>query len=366
MKKLILACLMVASVFSCKAADDVIDVEKFSPTIVATTMHVDAGWDVGATVSRLGMNPFQPTVDSYNHKGQLIASWNPSEDVANRPTFILMHGGHGIASGDMDNAYWLQKTYGANVLILDSYWSRGRHENWSSQTIYGPNMRVLDALAAAKFTKAQGADPAKTFLMGDSQGGWTVLRAFTEHNMASEVRSLFAGGIALYPNCYTKKELFHIGPVNQMAPPLGPYKQPIIIFTGTADTATPTSVCDVDRALKSAESWTVFEGATHAWDQPTNGAGRPSIDGVCTTAANVYNHFKMCRSNEYTLQMRATIENFLISKNAMTADYVAQRKLAAVAIAKQSSKQHTFVAKPISDADRDAEAKRVMDAVGFK
>ena len=35
-------------------------------------------------------------------------------------------------------------------------------------------MRVLDLIAAARFVKSEGADPKKTFEIGDSQGGWTV------------------------------------------------------------------------------------------------------------------------------------------------------------------------------------------------
>ena len=50
--------------------------------------------------------------------------------VFEQPTVIIVHGGHGISPANVDMAVWLRKELKANVLILDSYWSRGRSENW--------------------------------------------------------------------------------------------------------------------------------------------------------------------------------------------------------------------------------------------
>ena len=166
-------------------------------------------------------------------------------------------------------------------------------------------MRMLDAVAAARFTKAHGSDPKKTYLYGDSQGGWTVLRTMTAgHSLEQEVRLLYRGGIALYPNCYAKESWFSAIPNNETdktyAPPLGVYSLPTIIFTGSEDAATPVSQCNTVKALKSAYAWHHFEGATHAWEAPTEGAGRPSVDGKCSKADNIYNRFPVCRSDKYT------------------------------------------------------------------
>ena len=171
-------------------------------------------------------------------------------------------------------------------------------------------------IAAARFVKSEGADPKKTFVIGDSQGGWTVLRTFTNHNLSGEVKSLLAGGIALYPNCYAKESFWSGlpggGAANtDIAPPLGDYVAPVHVFTGTADTATPTSQCNVDRALKGAYKWTSFEGATHAWDSPSGGVGQPGVDGKCGKALNVYNKFAICRNNQYTDTTRNEIVEFV-------------------------------------------------------
>ena len=264
-----------------------------------------------------GLNLFAANVPAFNGQGKLISSWNPRfGKVGERPTFIIIHGGHGVAHGNIDTAVWAVKTFDANVMVLDSYWSRGLEENWKTWTQYGANMRTLDLIAAARFVKSEGADPKKTFVIGDSQGGWTVLRAFTNHNLSGEVKSLLAGGIALYPNCYAK-ESFWSGLPNglaantDIAPPLGDYVAPVHVFTGTADTATPTSQCNVDRALKGAYKWTSFEGATHAWDTPSGGIGRPGVDGKCSRALNIYNRFAVCRNNQYTDTTRNEIVAFV-------------------------------------------------------
>ena len=199
--------LLSAAVFSLatttQAAEDVVDVQKFQPPIVSQSVPVQQhSWRIPDSVRAARVAGFSAIVPSYNGKGNLIASWNPRSNVADRPTFIIMHGGHGLSPANFASAEWLIRELDANVLILDSYWSRGRNENWLTWNEFGANMRMLDAVAAARFTRSQGADPNKTFLMGDSQGGWTVLRTFTTgHSVEQEVRQLYQGGVALYPNC---------------------------------------------------------------------------------------------------------------------------------------------------------------------
>ena len=263
-----------------------------------------------------GMNLFSANVPSYGGKGKLISSWSPQHGkVFDRPTVILVHGGHGVSPANIDMAVWLRKELKANILILDSYWSRGKSENWLAWTEYGANMRVLDLIAAARFTQSQGADPKKTFVIGGSQGGWTVLRAFSDHNLSGEVKSLLVGGASLYPNCYVKESIFGKSPSGttdkQFAPPLGNYVAPVIAFTGTNDSATPLSQCNVEKVFKGVEKWTNFEGATHSWDSPSGGIGKPGVDGDCSKALNKYNQFPVCRNNKYTEIMRSDILAFI-------------------------------------------------------
>lgn len=324
MKK-IFALFLTLATSACVPAQptrDFVDVNKFQPSIVTSavpdTQHT---WSINGNQQRTGVAQFSNIVPSYNQKGNLNASWTPSPKawhIADRPTFIIMHGGHGVSPSNFAMAQWLRQEFEANVLILDSYWSRAQTENWRTWTQYGANMRMLDAIAAARFTKAQGADPDNTFLVGDSQGGWTVLRTFTAgHSLADEVTTLYRGGIALYPNCYAKESWWSVSPGgtkdSELAPPLGPYSLPVIIFTGSEDTATPVSQCNAAKALKSAYAWHHFEGATHAWDSANAGAGRPAVDGLCSKALNVYNRFPICRSDKYTGIMRNEIDQFVQS-----------------------------------------------------
>jgi dienelactone hydrolase len=301
------------------ASDDVVNIEKFQPPIVNQTAPVQQhSWSIPDSVRAARVAAFSAVVPSYNGKGNLIASWNPrSERMAQRPTFIIMHGGHGLSPANFGSAEWMIRELDANVLLLDSYWSRGKTENWLTWNEMGANMRLLDALAAARFTKAQGADPQKTFLVGDSQGGWTVLRTFTAgHSLEQEVRSLYKGGFALYPNCYAKEGWFGAAPNGatdrEFSPTLGPYSMPIIVFTGSIDRATPIDQCNKEKTLKSASAWHHYEGATHAWDAPFGGIGSKNpLDGKCTKADNIYNHFPVCRSNKYTDHMRQEILKFV-------------------------------------------------------
>lgn len=300
MKKILAVATMFLS--SCFAADK-IDVQSFQPPIISTSVPDEVhGFSIPRNIKRYNLESFNPQVVSFDKKGLLIASWNPRPNISGRYTFIVVHGGHGVAPGNMATARWLIDRFDANVLILDSYWSRGQQENWKTLTNFGANMRVLDSIAAARFTQAKGADPTKTFLIGDSQGGWTVLRAFTDHDLQSEVNSLYRGGIALYPNCYMKKQLFG---ADSFAPPLGPYTNKVIAFSGSIDTATPISQCD-STTIKAAEKWLIFDGATHAWDAPLP-------DGTCAKAANIYNRFNICRSDKYTQITHDEIVKFVQS-----------------------------------------------------
>ena len=86
---------------------------------------------------------------------------------------------------------------------------------------------------------------------------------------------------------------------------------PVIAFTGTNDSATPLSQCNVEKVFKGVEKWSNFAGATHSWDSPSGGIGRPGVDGSCSNALNKYNQFPVCRNNKYTEIMRSDILAFI-------------------------------------------------------
>jgi len=289
------------------------DVESFQPPIVtdnAPARPLRGSWDLANNTRRVGLADMAPLVPAYDGKGRLLASWNPHPDgVAGRPTFVIVHGGHGLVPTNFATALWLRESLGANTLILDSFWSRGREENWLTATRFGANMRALDAFAAARWLRdAQHTDPASTFLYGDSQGGWTVLRTFTDEPLLrTEAATLYRGGIALYPVCTADGTPYR--------PTLGPYSAPIIVFTGGKDTAAPSSEC-ARRVFTAAQSWQHYPDQTHAWDAANRGARWPALDGKCDYAMNSYNHFAVCRSDATTSDMRQRIIAFVQSEMA--------------------------------------------------
>ncbi len=296
------------ALLACAGAFTSADVEMFQPAILvdrAPDRPLQRTWSLGNNTTRVGLTEMKPLVPAFNGKGHLLASWNPhSSGVAGRPTFVIVHGGHGLVTSNFATALWLRQELGANVLVLDSYWSRGREENWETRNRFGANMRALDAIAAARWLKdTQGADASKMFLYGDSQGGWTVLRTFTDEQFMKEQSSgLYRGGIALYPVCIADGTTYR--------PRLGPYTTPVIVFTGGQDTATPPSECS--RAIFSAAyQWVHYPDQTHGWDVANRGAHSPPVDGECGRALNVYNRFPVCRSDITTANMRKQIVDFV-------------------------------------------------------
>ena len=303
---------------SAMASQDTIDVSKFSPPITSTeAIDNPHGWPIAQQLRRAGLKPFKPLIPSYNGQGKLLASWNPRSEPEKSATVIVVHGGHGVSPGNIQKAIQMIDRLNANVLILDRYWSRGRTENWLAWTEFGANMRVLDALAAARWVQKKGVRPDATFLAGDSQGGWTVLRTFSNHNLADEVRARFAGGIAQYPNCYVKtSRWFGAAPTGERdaekAPPLGDYSRPVLVFTGGKDEATPLSQCDTDTVFKDTQ-WKHFPQATHAYDSPNRGVGRDAVHGECSKAVNIYNRFPVCHDAEVTAETLGLTYRFIES-----------------------------------------------------
>jgi len=282
------------------------DIDYFQPPIVATVApeHPITKYSLTNNTVKVKLAPMRPIIPTFNNKGNLLASWTPHpQGVANRPTVVIVHGGHGLIPGDFATAVWARDQLGANTLVLDSYWSRGQNENWVTYTRLGANARTLDAIAAGKWLLTQGIDPKKLFLLGGSQGGWTVLRTFTDEPfIAEQARGLYRAGFSLYPVCNSKGW--------RDDPTLGPYWGPVLVFTAGKDTATPPGLCPT-RVFNDATTWTHYPDATHGWDTSNRGAHTPSLDGECGKALNVFNKFAVCRSDAATNDMHAKIKAFI-------------------------------------------------------
>lgn len=251
---------------------------------------------------------YLPQVTTFDGKGKLLASWTPHKfGVKNRPTFIFLHGGHGIGAMDVSSAQWARRELGANVLILDSYWSRGKNENWAAFNEYGANMRALDSIAAGKFVLEQGVDPDSIYLMGASQGGWAVLRVMSDTPFFKQYNKMFRAAIALYPVCVSQRH-------SSYKPQLGNYSGIVAIFTAGKDTATPIDQCDRD-IFTSATFWKHYPDATHGFDAIFKGGlqepPKGNYDGECYRALNVYNKYLICRSDSATEDMRNKVKTMV-------------------------------------------------------
>ena len=88
---------------NCYASDDLIPVEKFQPAITAQfAPERPHGWELERPLVAYGMNRFAANVPAYDGKGKLISSWTPQQgEVFDRPTVIIVHGGHGVSPANV-------------------------------------------------------------------------------------------------------------------------------------------------------------------------------------------------------------------------------------------------------------------------
>ena len=246
-----------------------------------------------------GQGEITPLIPAFDGKGFLLASWTPSTNP-DAPTFVIAHGGGGIGSTDFILGADLRAMGDANILIVDSIWSRGRITNTGDRSSNGgdsikasgktlsSNARMFDLVAAGRWLSTQGVNPNKTYAIGMSQGGWGVLRAFTNDPMITElVKPLYAGGVSLYPPCEEPGVTnFHSVPATDFEyHKLGPYHSKVLLITGGLDTLTPVSNCS-DSTVKSVYKWLHWEDATHSFNESIGGAFKRTTDGACQTMVN--------------------------------------------------------------------------------
>jgi dienelactone hydrolase len=254
-------------------------------------------------IMRYGLQPFQPLIPDWSKKksGNLLASWNPVFNNQKNPTVVLQHGGvGGPGPTEWGHGAWFKKQ-GYNVLVLDSFWSRGFVANWRKidgsvgshgrhMSELGANTRARDAFATARWLRERPeVDSNRIYLIGGSQGGWSVLRAFTdEKSITEKYKGLFRAGISIYPVCWSWQRTpgnHGNGVPENLNPRLGPFHSPLLILTVGLEppgSATDINVCDPN-IIKSATKHIRYHDQTHAFDsEPAPGAPR----GRCWYSAN--------------------------------------------------------------------------------
>lgn len=269
-------------------------------------------WNYLTNMYYSGLNLFERQIPTYNKKGTLFASWTPAKyNHVARPTIILLHGGHGINPTELNAGRFFRNEVNANILILDSFWSRGKFENHQGTTRLGADTRVLDVLAAYRWLELKPEfDKKLVYVYGQSLGGQLTLRLMTDYPFINtHVAGKFNAGFSLYPFCreapkYGGLRKYHtsidLTKEPWLAPELGPtYHSPIYVFTGGKDEPTDPNICD-RTIFTGATEWHHYPEATHSWDFPNRGTMKPPVNGACGRAKNPYLRFQMCRDDDIT------------------------------------------------------------------
>lgn len=235
---------------------------------------------------RFGLARHLPLIPDWSkaRSGKLLASWNPQRQTEKHPTLVIQHGGvGGPGSTDYGHARWFFER-GFNVLVLDSFWSRGFIANWRkmdapvsehgrSFSTLGANTRARDAFAAARWLREQPqVDQNRIYLAGGSQGGWSVLRAFTDDKSITEqYKGLYRAGVSIYPACWSWQKTPAVHAQNTTEsnrPRLGPFFAPVMLVT--VDLEPPDSQTDFKTCDANIEKWVDkhirLKQTTHAFD----------------------------------------------------------------------------------------------------
>ncbi len=306
MNKILLSVIALFSLAGCATA--AVDNTEPPPFVEQSAM-VQPGrfW---ADLDKTGLGAMLPQIPSWDGKGMLVASWTPSPEYLKSPTFIIMHGGGGSGSMHLKIAQDLRREYNANVLILDSFWSRGRQANRGPESrqyfrVINATHRVYDLLAAGRWLQEKGIAAGNVFPVGESQGGLVVMRAFTENtNFSADVKKYFGKGIVLWPACWW----FDADHTKEHK--VGPYHSPVLIISGGRDYGSPIEQCPVN-AVKSAEH-IHWPEATHAWMIATHGPWKTREDGNCNQhIENRGRQIPMCYSEQRTQETFVKMRQFI-------------------------------------------------------
>lgn len=278
-------------------------------------------WHYERNMAWSGLAHFKRIIPTFNNKGTLFASWNPNFSSNKvKPTIIIAHGGHGTLPGDLAVGVNFQSSLGANILILDSFWSRGKFENHDTTNRLGVDARVLDVVAAARWLKQQPeVDSRLIYVYGGSQGGWLGLRLMTDDPYINSITdNVIKGAFSLYPFCkespryggrFRKNSGIDIEAEPWLAPNLGPYKRPVYVFTGGKDEPTNPADCE-SSVFKEATEWHHYPDSTHGWDLHSRGS-MPAYNGECARAKNPYLRFQVCRNDKTTYDVLDKIKQVI-------------------------------------------------------
>jgi dienelactone hydrolase len=173
--------------------------------------------------------------------------------------------------------YWAARGYLA--LLPDSFGPRGKahgfgrftHDDPDRDSVNEITVRPLDAEGAFTFLRTRSdVTPSRIFLQGWSNGGSTALNVMIRQGARQGARQDgFRGALAFYPGC-GRRALSDIVIATSA---------PIAMYLGSDDEEVSPTICqhvaDRSRAAGSRIDLTLYQGATHDFDDP--GEKRQSV-----------------------------------------------------------------------------------------
>jgi dienelactone hydrolase len=174
--------------------------------------------------------------------------------------------------------YWAARGYVA--LLPDSFgprgkghgFGRGTHDDPDRDDVNEQTVRPLDAEGALAFLRARSdVVPQRIFLQGWSNGGSTTLNVMIRQGKDGGTHAGFRAALAFYPGC-GKAALLE---------PVVSTTAPITMFLASDDEEVSPTICqhvaDRSRAAGTRIDVTLYQGATHDFDDP--GEKRQSVPG---------------------------------------------------------------------------------------
>lgn len=163
------------------------------------------------------------------------------------PTIIYGHGCGGLWPHDDDKARLL-RSWGYNVLVVDSFGSRNVTQNCEKKNFVSNQQRILDAVSVSNWAKQQPWHQGKIGYFGVSQGGESALAIASWINDGT-----FSAIVALYPWCNPK----HNPTINI----------PMQIHIGADDDWTPARQCDYYKQFSNFDM-NEYPNTVHGYERP--------------------------------------------------------------------------------------------------
>ena len=198
--------------------------------------------------------------------------------IARIPAVVLIHGSGGVGA-NVDAWAQTLNAMGIAALILDAFTGRSITQTITDQSQLSNFSMIVDAYKGLELlSRHPRVDPTRIAVMGFSKGGFAALYS----SMKRFQRLWGTPGIefAAYISFYTRCDAPLLDDENVS-------DRPIRLFHGSADDYVPVEPTRryVDRLSRAGKDvqLTVYEGARHAFDNPSNPSVLPLPDAVLSS-----------------------------------------------------------------------------------